>query len=196
MMCKHVGPRIWLTFITFGFGVTTFCTSFVNDYKVLYFIRFLLGAFEAGIQPGIMYSYSQFYRRHEMVGRWGIKAAMASVAGSFGGLLSAGLSNIPRRGLLNRWRWVFFFEGLISMLFAGIVYAFLPASAERARFLDEEDRKYAAGRINEEMMMRREEHITWKAAKKALLNVNAQLSTLALICSLLTMTSLSFYMVC
>jgi hypothetical protein len=45
------------------------------------------------------------------------------------------------------------------------------------------------------MMVKGEEHISWKAAKSALLNLNAQLATLTLVCSLLTMTSLSFYMV-
>jgi MFS family permease len=121
MACKHFGPRYWLAFITCGFGITTFCLAFVSDYRIMYFLRVVLGAFEAGIQPGIMYSYSQFYRRHEMVGRWGIKAAMASVAGSFGGLLSAGLANIPRAGLLNRWRWIFLIEGLMTFAFSGVV---------------------------------------------------------------------------
>lgn len=48
LMCKYFGPRFWLSFITFGFGITTMCISFVKTYPALVVCRLLLGVFEAG----------------------------------------------------------------------------------------------------------------------------------------------------
>lgn len=51
LMCKYLGPRIWLSFITFGFGITTMCISLVRSYPTLVVCRLLLGVFEAGELP-------------------------------------------------------------------------------------------------------------------------------------------------
>jgi len=195
MLCKHFGPRIWLSFLTAGFGLTTFAIAFINSFKLLVFLRLVLGIFEAGILPGIMLSFSQFYRRHELVGRWGVMCSGASFAGSFGGLLSAGFGSIPRLGMMFRWRWIFLLEGIITFLFAILVLLVLPKSISEAHFLTDDEKIYAANRVNEEMMMKKPEHLNWKVFKKALLNTNTHLSSLALLCSLCTMTSLSFFMV-
>lgn len=159
------------------------------------FLRVILGAFESGIQPSIMYLYAEYYRRHELVGRWGVKASMASVAGSFGGLLASGLSNIPQAGILHSWRWIFFVEGLVSMTLAAFVWIFLPNSASEATFLDESDRDYAVRRIESETLITGKEPLDIMAFKSALLNVNTQLISLATLCALMTLTSLSLFMV-
>lgn len=158
-------------------------------------LRVLLGCFESGIQPGIMYLYAQYYRRHELVGRWGVKASMASVAGSFGGLLAGGLSNIPSAGILHSWRWIFFVEGLLSMALAVCVWIFLPNSVPEATFLTQSDRDYAVRRIESEMMATDKEPMDYVSFKRALLNWNTQLISLATLCSLMTLTALSLFMV-
>lgn len=186
---------MWLSFLTVGFGATTLCVSFVSSYPVMLFLRILLGCFESGIQPGIMYLYAQYYRRHELVGRWGVKASMASVAGSFGGLLAGGLSHIPKAGVLHSWRWIFFFEGLVTFILGIFVFIFLPSSIEDAKFLSEDDRKYAARRIESEMLSTEKEPMDKLSYKRAILNWNVQLMSVATLCALLTLTSLGLFMV-
>lgn len=147
-----------------------------------------------------MFTYSQFYRRHEMASRWGIKAAGGSVAGAFGGLLGSGLGNIPKAGIFERWRWIFLVEGLITIAVAGFVYWFMPSSAAYATFLTEEQRALAIRRIDEENKMHvgGEELSPWRPAviKKALWNANTQLVSLGIMMSLLSLTALSLFMVC
>jgi MFS family permease len=143
-----------------------------------------------------MYLYAQYYRRHELGGRWGIKAAMASVAGSFGGLLAAGLSHIPQAGILARWRWIFFVEGLVSMTLAALVWIFVPDSVPDATFLSESDRAYAVRRIESETLVQDDkEPLDRLSFRSALLNWNTQLISLATLCSLMTLTALSLFMV-
>ncbi|KAM0325868.1 hypothetical protein ACHAQA_007171 [Verticillium albo-atrum] len=198
LMCKMLGPRIWLSFITFGFGLTTMCMSFVTNYPGLLACRLLLGVFEAGVQPGLMFTYSQFYRRHEMASRWGIKAAGGAVAGAFGGLLGSGLGNLPKAGILERWRWIFLIEGLMTMVVAGFVYWFMPHNAADATFLTTEEKELAIRRVDEEnkMSVGSEDLSPWRFAviKKALWNANTQLVSLAIMMSLLSLTALSLFM--
>ncbi|KAH6696896.1 major facilitator superfamily protein, partial [Plectosphaerella plurivora] len=197
-MCKKLGPRLWLSFITAGFGLVTMSTAFVTSYGGVMTCRLLLGALEAGVQPGLMYTYSQFYRRHEMASRWGIKAAGGSIAGAFGGLLGSRLGNIPQAGMLVRWRWIFLIEGIITVFVGLDTWLFMPASAEQASFLTEEERKVAAQRIHEENKTGHEEDdlSPWRFSvlKKALWNANTQLVSLGIMMSLLSLTALSLFM--
>lgn len=55
IMAKIVGPGKWLPFLTFSFGLLSLCTAWVNSFGSLVAVRFLLGAFEAGLLPGIAF---------------------------------------------------------------------------------------------------------------------------------------------
>lgn len=59
MMCKRFGPKIWLSFLSFGFGIVTTLTSVITTYEGLIIARIFLGALEAGIMPGISFTLSQ-----------------------------------------------------------------------------------------------------------------------------------------
>lgn len=195
MACHRLGPRIWLSTITFGFGLVTLCTAFIENYHGLVVCRLLLGVCESGVQPGIVYAYSQFYRRHEMASRLGIKAAGASIAGAFGGLLGSGLGRIPQHGILKSWRWIFLIEGLLTLVLAVVVFALMPGDVETSKFLNNDEREVASRRIAQENMTTGEERMDLATFKKALWNPNTQMTGLALIMSLLSLTSLSLFMV-
>lgn len=146
-----------------------------------------------------MFTYSQFYRRHEMATRWGIKAAGGAIAGAFGGLLGSGLGNVPKAGMFERWRWIFLVEGLLTVVVSAFVYWLMPNSVATASFLTEEEKQVATRRIDEENKMNvgSEDQSPWRPAvlKKALWNANTQLVSLGIMMSLLSLTSLSLFMV-
>jgi MFS family permease len=77
--------------IVFAFGVVTIGTAFVTSFTGLMICRAFLGLSEGGIQPGIAFALSCFYRRSELMLRVGLFIASASLAGAFGGLLAAAL---------------------------------------------------------------------------------------------------------
>ncbi|KAH8711777.1 MFS transporter prlL [Beauveria bassiana] len=198
LMCQKFGPRLWLSFITFGFGAATVGTSFTHNYPGVLGCRLLLGMFEAGVQPGLLYTYSQFYQRHEMASRWGIKAVGGSVAGAFGGLLGSALGNVPKTGMFERWRWIFLVEGLMTIIVSGLVYWYMPASAAEASFLTHAEKEVAIRRIDQEnkMMVGGKDLGAWSLSvmKRALWNANTQLVSLAIMMTLLSMTALSLFM--
>lgn len=194
LVCNKIGPKIWLPALCFGFGVLTMCTAFVTQYESLVAIRVLLGAFEAGIQPGILTAYARFYRRHELVTRQGIKASMAALAGSFGGLLAAGLSHIPPSGPLHSWRWIFLIEGILTLAVAVVAYFALADDPSNAPFLTTEEQDIGSQRIALEILTHKRGRAGADSFKKALLNINTQVIAVCVLCTLVSMTSLSIFM--
>ncbi|KAI5818279.1 major facilitator superfamily domain-containing protein [Pyronema omphalodes] len=194
VLCKHFGPRVWLSLITFLFGIITLCIAFVDNKKSLIAARVCLGVAEAGIMPGITYTLSTFYRRHELVTRVGTYASVASVAGGFGGLLATGFSQIPQWGMVHSWRNIFFFEGVMTIVAAVICYCALPNSPGEARFLSKEEKQLGVRRIQLEALALATEKMQKRHFTAAILNLNTWLMSIGLFCSLLCMNSVALFM--
>ncbi|KAG2220157.1 hypothetical protein INT45_013855, partial [Circinella minor] len=194
ILCKKFGPRIWLSLITFMFGLLTMCIAFCTSFGSLTAARAMLGVAEAGIMPGISYMLSTFYRRYELVTRVGLYASFASLAGGFGGLLATGLHMIPPWAIMHTWRNIFFFEGILTMITGGICYAFLPKSPETAKFLTPEERRIASLRIQMEVLTHNQTTLRKQHFKLATNNLHTILMSIGLFCSLLCMNSIALFM--
>ncbi|KJK67131.1 Major Facilitator Superfamily protein [Aspergillus parasiticus SU-1] len=116
--CKWLGPGWVIPALTLGFGICSLCTAFVHDLSSAAGVRFLLGAFEAGLLPGISYYLSRWYRRRELAFRISMYMVMAPLAGAFGGLLASGILKLPSFGSLKDWRMIFAIEGIGLAFFA------------------------------------------------------------------------------
>ena len=57
----RVSPRIWLAFLMFGWGAILTGMAFCNNWQVVAFLRFLLGAFEGGVLPGVTFTIACWY---------------------------------------------------------------------------------------------------------------------------------------
>jgi MFS family permease len=150
MGLERFGGRIWLSMLTFLFGLICFCTAFIQNFKSLVALRLLLGLAEGGILPGYAFYLSKFYRRYELVSRMGAFYTATLLAGFVGGFLAAGLVQIPPFGPIHTWRNIFFFEGIIPMGLAGVLWIVLPNEPKDAKFLHEDDRRLGQERIRQE----------------------------------------------
>lgn len=54
-----------------GFGLVTLCTAFSFNYGGIVTCRLMLGIFEAGLFPGVIYVLSYWYSRWELQTRIG-----------------------------------------------------------------------------------------------------------------------------
>ncbi|KAL2839894.1 major facilitator superfamily domain-containing protein [Aspergillus pseudodeflectus] len=147
ILCKIIGGHIYVPCLVLGFGLITTCTALVQNRGGLYACRVLLGIFEGGISPGLVFMLSLFYRRHELGFRTSIYISASSASGAFGGLLAIGLSKIPQWGLIHTWKNIFFFEGLVSMVLAGLAFFLIPSGPGTAKFLTDMQRKLAVNRL-------------------------------------------------
>lgn len=141
--------------LTFLFGFVSLCTAFVTSYGGLATARAFLGVFEGGAMPAVAFILSCFYKKNELFFRMSFFIASSSLANSFGGLLAAGLSRVPRWGAestpIHTWRNIFFFEGLMTMLISVAAPWFMPQSPETASFLTPRQRYIAAERMYREV---------------------------------------------
>lgn len=151
IILRRVGPRFYIPALVVGFGIVTIGMAFVKSFTTLLVTRAILGIFEGGTFPGIAFYLSSFYKRKELLFRVGIYVSAASFAGAFGGLLAAGLSQIPEWGAagarIYKWRNIFFFEGVLTVIIGLLAPIWLPASPETAKFLTPRERRIAAARL-------------------------------------------------
>ncbi|KAK8069198.1 hypothetical protein PG994_005814 [Apiospora phragmitis] len=85
LVVKCVRPSYYLSGLIFFWGIVVICEGFVNSYKSLIALRFLLGALEAGIFPGIAYVTSMYYKRFEYQRRLTVIWSSVILANAFGG---------------------------------------------------------------------------------------------------------------
>lgn len=76
--------------ILWGIVMTTM--GLVHNFSGLMAARWFLGIAEAGLFPGVNYYLSAWYKRRELGIRAAIFFSAAALAGSFGGLLAAAIS--------------------------------------------------------------------------------------------------------
>jgi len=114
MACKWIGPGWYLPALSVGFGVATVCFAFVRTMSAACGVRFLLGALEAGILPGVTYYMSRWYRRSELVFRLCIYIVMGPFAGAFGGVLASAILTLDQFAGTERWEMIFAIEGKLK----------------------------------------------------------------------------------
>ncbi|GJE95954.1 MFS general substrate transporter [Phanerochaete sordida] len=160
-------PSKWIAFLMLGWGIMTMILGTVKTFAELVIIRLLLGAFEAGLFPGIVYCLTYWYKQDERAGRLALITGGATLAGAFGGAIAFGVGHMDRTRALQGWRWLFIFEGIPSILCAIPVYFFYPDYPEVARWLSAEERTLAAARIKGVAALGHEQ-LTWADARATL----------------------------
>jgi MFS family permease len=60
MMMEKFGAKVWLARIMVSWGFVAFLMSFVQNETMLYVLRFLLGAAEAGFFPAVIFHFSRW----------------------------------------------------------------------------------------------------------------------------------------
>lgn len=96
---------------------------------------------------GIVYFITFWYRVNERSLRIAFVVAHANLAGAFGGSIGYGMGKLNNRGGLEGFRWLFIIEGLITALCMLLVVFFLPDYPSTAKWLSDEDKKFAEDRL-------------------------------------------------
>jgi MFS family permease len=113
---KKLSPSKWIAFLMFSWGAITMGLGGVQSFASVTVVRFLLGVFEAGLFPGLVYYLTFWYRTEERSIRVAFILASATLAGAFGGALAFAIGHMNRTAGMSAWRWLFILEGLPSLL--------------------------------------------------------------------------------
>lgn len=147
MIIHRMRPSLYLTSLMFLWGIVNMCMGFVHSYEALIGLRFLLGVFEAGVLPGIIYVTAMYYKRHEFQKRMSFFFCSTVVAGAFGGLLAYAIAKMDGAGGMLAWRWIFIIEGAITSGLA-IIFSFLVIDwPEQTKYLNAAEKELLRRRL-------------------------------------------------
>ena len=143
-MLPKIGARRTFSRILVLWGITSACMLFVRNVPAFYAMRFLLGVFEAGFAPGMIYYLSCWYGPARMARAIALVFVAGPLGGIVGGPLSAWLmTTLSGVGGLAGWQWMFLVEGL-PCIALGPADAARAVRSTRGRALAERRRKAAA----------------------------------------------------
>ncbi|CAG7976259.1 unnamed protein product [Penicillium salamii] len=126
LLLKRFTPRLWQTRIFLSWGIVLACQAAVKNQQGLLALRFLLAILETGSYPGILTQLNSWYPSDEMDKPAAWLLGISQCSSIFGSLLCYGISYMDGVRGLSAWRWVFIIEGIITILFSGIIFLALP----------------------------------------------------------------------
>lgn len=140
IILHRVGARLWIARIMVTWGIVASATAFVQGEVSFYLVRVLLGIAEAGFFPGIILYLTYWFPRVDrarIVALFFLAVPLSSV---FGGPISTLLiqNGDGVLGFDAGWRFMFFVEGIPTVLLGIAVLFLLPDRPGRARWLPRE----------------------------------------------------------
>jgi MFS family permease len=136
VVLKRFGARRTFCSIMIGWGLCSAAMLFVRTPQEFYAARLLLGVFEAGFYPGVVYYLSSWLPQAHRSKAIAIFASGIVVAGIVVGPLSGWIMTAfdGAHGLAG-WQWLFLIEGLPSIVMAFVCAARLADSPTQAAWL-------------------------------------------------------------
>lgn len=144
----RAGARIWLFRIMVSWGIITLLIAFVQTPLQLGILRFLLGAAEAGLTPGIMVYLSIWFRKNRIsqaLAVFFIAIPLAMVIAS--PVSTFILSHAAWLGLAG-WRWLFVLEGIPAILIGCSILLYLQDLPNDAKWLTVPERSWLSSRLD------------------------------------------------
>ncbi|MCW3663574.1 MFS transporter [Burkholderia cenocepacia] len=137
----RIGARRTIARIMVLWGLGSAATMFVTTPAQFYACRFLLGVFEAGFFPGILFYLGAWYPPRQRAKAFALFMTALYLAGLIAGPVSGAiLSYFDRLGGLSGWQWLFVVEGLPSSALGLVALRFLDDRPDDARWLSDADK--------------------------------------------------------
>ncbi|KAF9242592.1 major facilitator superfamily domain-containing protein [Melanogaster broomeanus] len=164
---KHFSPQLWLPTLTLVWGIVSLAQGLVKNQAGLFGIRFLLGVTEAGLFPGVIYTFSVYYRRRERSWRVAVFFGGAALAGAFGGVFAYAIGLMDGVGGRRGWQWIFIIEGAFTSAISLVAYFIVPTWSHQAKFLSEEERSRLLERLQADSDAGVHQSFRWSSVRSA-----------------------------
>lgn len=150
-LTTYIRPSLILPTCEATWTVFVMACAGAKSYKTIYGLRFLIGVAESIAFPGFTALISAWYLPDELGKRIVFYEISGNVASMFSGYIQSGLySHMNGVQGLAAWRWLFIFDGLISIIVVAVGYICIPdtPTTTRSRFLNDRERRYAVKRMD------------------------------------------------
>ena len=152
LLLARIGARKTLARIMFLWGIASMATMLVRSPFEFYLARFFIGVFEAGFVPGVVYYLSQWFPSTHRARI----TSMFMVALPISGIISNPLSGWLMSGMdglhgLAGWQWLFFVEGLPSVILGIIAFFYLSDTPQGAKWLKDAEKRELANSLEQDL---------------------------------------------
>jgi ACS family tartrate transporter-like MFS transporter len=145
LMLEKVGARAWMCRIMLTWGLLSMACAFISGPVSFVVLRFLLGAAEAGLYPGMILYMTYWFPQATRARFIALFLAAVPAASVVGAPVSGWLLGL--NGALHGWQWLLLLEGVPSVLLGLAVLWLLPDRPEKAKWLSEEEKRVLTARL-------------------------------------------------
>ncbi|KAJ9486348.1 hypothetical protein VN97_g6992 [Penicillium thymicola] len=148
MILSRTRPSYFIPIITFGWGTVAALLGVVSNSTQLTVLRLLLGIFEGGFSPAVIFLISTWYRKCEQSKRFIIFLSAGILSGAFGGVVSGSItSSLDGVHGIRGWRWLFIVEGITTVGVSVLSHWTLLDYPHNSRGLNQAERDLAQRRM-------------------------------------------------
>ncbi len=142
LLLEKIGAKKTIMRITIGWGLVCIAQMFVTTPEMFYFLRFLLGVFEAGFYPGIILYLTYWYPTVRRARAFGLFMSASALAGVIGGPLAGWIMTAMHEvNGWSGWQWLFLLEGIPSVLAGVVTMFYLTNKPQEAKWLSDEEKR-------------------------------------------------------
>jgi ACS family tartrate transporter-like MFS transporter len=145
--------RRWLCRIMVTWGLVGVAMGFIHTATGFYWLRFLLGAAQAGFFPAVLVYLNRWFVAEDRAKAVAFFMSAIPLAQVFGGPLSGWLLGSHWLGLAG-WRWLFILEGSPAVLLGVATLWMIPEHPVKATWLDDREKHWLARRLEEDCATR------------------------------------------
>lgn len=143
---QKFGARLWMCRICVTWGVLSMLTAFVKEPVSFCILRFLLGAAEAGLFPGMVLYMTYWFPAATRARFIAMFLAGVPLAVVVGGPISGWLLSVEGYGLKG-WQWMLLLEGIPSLVIGVLTLWVLPDGPARAKWLSDDEKRIVLARL-------------------------------------------------
>lgn len=139
---ERFGARRWFARILLTWGLITMAMALIHNAATFYVLRFLLGAAEAGLYPGILYFLTKWFPMRHRARIIGLLVLAQPIALIITGPIAGWVLSTPGLFGLSNWQTLFVVSGLPAVLLCLPTLRLVPESPADARWLSARDRAW------------------------------------------------------
>jgi MFS family permease len=148
LLLQKIGAKKTIMRIAIGWGLVCVLMAWVTTPTQFYILRFLMGAFEAGLQPGVILYLTFWLPAHRRGKALAFFVSASAISLIVGSPLAAYIMELLNgvQGFKG-WQWLFIIEGIPSVVVGALAYFVLTDKPRQAHWLTEQQK----GHVEQEL---------------------------------------------
>lgn len=168
MLLQKFGAKKTIMRITMGWGIVCIAMAWVTTPTAFYVLRFLMGAFEAGLQPGVILYLTYWLPTHRRGKALGVFVSASAFSLVFGSPIAAYIiDTFGGVAGYKGWQWLFIIEGIPSVIAGIAAYFVLTDTPKQALWLSSTEKAHVEHELSAEAALLGErEHSVWGSLRQ------------------------------